>query len=70
MNNRQIAAVYEDLKKLAGNEIRTAGGNDLVTVWPRYWISSEESLGNNAIPLTGIYRLRKSLTRRRKKSAA
>ena len=33
MNNRQIAAVYEDLKKLAGNEIRTAGGNDLVTVW-------------------------------------
>ena len=33
MNNRQITAIYEDLKKLAGNEIRTAGGNDLVTAW-------------------------------------
>ncbi len=36
MNNRQIAAVYEDLKKLAGNEIRTAGGNDLATAWRLY----------------------------------
>ena len=36
MNNRQIAAVYEDLKKLAGNEIRNAGGSDLVTAWRLY----------------------------------
>ena len=36
MNNRQIAAVYEDLKKLIGNGIRTAGGNDLVTAWRLY----------------------------------
>lgn len=36
MNNRQIAAVYEDLKKLAGNEIRNADGSDLVTAWRLY----------------------------------